>query len=633
VSGVHPTQIGGWKKPALTGLPDSYDQKMKRRAANEKEILRRLSAGLSKQEIQHVLAGALSSLDPAGVMRLLQQVGPETGVALRSVLDAGDSKGPPVAGIAKIKEDWDRAWEDWNARIAEACDQEGDYVMQEHHWEQPYCDPLSVTDDLEPIAARMRKLLPRVFDENLDPDLSFAHAVQEHVEEISSSLPNWMDPFANEGFRLGPQATACLIDWEWRSSRRQNMTAFQCIDQLCELEASTKGLGLDEKAVAGFIRGLTMEAKRDILRGIQEKRARSPWKEALGSAHSGWFQVYKELCRGQDRPAYLENCRARIGQDWTLALPVIKDLDRRKDHAEVLKICALALRSFLYLREGETWELQEHLLIERAGYRIEGELDGRLLDLLETWQQAAKALHKEETSLAVRLQLDLAKGWKNWNKALAAFRRVPEPRFSPLRERLFAQWRELVAKKSLGDFLRETDGLTSESNWVHALADAAWKGEDSRDSLWAWLRQWLKTLEKDDETLRRSQGALARLCLDLDSSSWLSPVSPTLGRLLACDRSDDQALRMSRRTWLKRLGVSSLAPELLAFWKRNTHRMVPDPGRIQGADYKHCAEWARALWEIHPASCERLLAQWSVVHQRKRNLWRALRTKGLPIPG
>src|ERR1035441_8227535 len=230
------------------------------------------------------------------------------------------------------------------------------------------------------------------------------------------------------------------------------MTAFQFVDQLCGLEASTKGLGLDEKVVAGFIRGLSKEAKRDIRLGIQERSAHSPWKEALGSAHSAWFQIYKELCRAQDRPAYLENCRARIGQDWTLALPVIKDLDRRKDHAGVLEICAAALRSFLYLREGETWELQEHLLIERAGYRVGGELDGRLLDLLGTWQQAAKTLDREETSVAVRLQSDLLKGWRNWDKALAAFRRVPEPHLSSLRERLFAQWRELVAKKSLGDF-------------------------------------------------------------------------------------------------------------------------------------------------------------------------------------
>ena len=198
-------------------------------------------------------------------------------------------------------------------------------------------------------------------------------------------------------------------------------------------------------------------------------------------------------------------------------------------------------------------------------YRIE-ETGGRLLDLLDTWQQAAKALHREETSVAVRLQSDLLKSWKNWNKALAAFRRVPEPRFSSLRERLFAQWRELIAKKSLGDFFYVT-GVTSKFDWVQALADAAWEGEDSGDSLCASLRRWLQILEKDDATLRRSRGALSLLCLDLDSSSWLSPISPTLGRLLACCGGGEQALRMSRRKWLERLGVSSLTAELLAFWK------------------------------------------------------------------
>ena len=48
----------------------------------------------------------------------------------------------------------------------------------------------------------------------MDPDFSFAEAVQNSIEEIESGLPDWMDPFANEGFVLGPEATACLIEWE-----------------------------------------------------------------------------------------------------------------------------------------------------------------------------------------------------------------------------------------------------------------------------------------------------------------------------------------------------------------------------------------------------------------------------------
>ncbi|MBI2291345.1 MAG: hypothetical protein HYU73_13620, partial [Betaproteobacteria bacterium] len=113
----------------------------KTRVVNEQEILKRLSTGLSEEEIQRVLAVALTSLDESGVDRLLKQVGPETSAALRRVLDADNSRRPPVPGKAKVKEEWERAWEDWDARIAEACDSEGEYVIREHHWEEPYFDP------------------------------------------------------------------------------------------------------------------------------------------------------------------------------------------------------------------------------------------------------------------------------------------------------------------------------------------------------------------------------------------------------------------------------------------------------------------------------------------------------------
>jgi len=50
-------------------------KEMKSRPENEGDMLNRLSAGLSEQEIRCVLAGALSDLDHAGVDRLLKRVG------------------------------------------------------------------------------------------------------------------------------------------------------------------------------------------------------------------------------------------------------------------------------------------------------------------------------------------------------------------------------------------------------------------------------------------------------------------------------------------------------------------------------------------------------------------------------
>jgi hypothetical protein len=405
------------------------------------------------------------------------------------------------------------------------------------------------------------------------------------------------------------------------------MTAFQFIDQLCRLEASTQGLGLDEKALAHFVGGLGAEAKNDILKGIQAKREQEPWKQALDRAHSSWFQIYKRLCRGQDRPAYLEDCRARISQDWTLALPVAKDLEHRREHTEVLSVCAAALRSFLGPWEGEKWELREELVVESAGYRLNGRLDTRLVDLLEIWGRSARALGEGEIAAAARLQSELLKNWKNWDKAVAAFRRVPQPRFAPLRERLFAQWRELVAERSLAG---AGEDESQKFHWVHALADAAWEGHSRQDSFCAWLRRWLNTIERDSAALRSSQAALACLSLDLEGGTWLSRASPKLVRLLAYSRTNDRALGASRRTWLKRLGASALVPDLLAFWRRNVQRLVPDPAASCG-DYKSCADWVQALGELNTTSLKQLLRQWSVSHHRRRNLWRALEAKGVSI--
>jgi hypothetical protein len=104
-------------------------KEMKIRPENEADILNRLSAGLSEQEIRRVLAGALNSLDHAGVDRLLKRVGNETAAALRRILHRDSSKRPPVPGKAKIKEEWEKAWDEWNSLIAEASHEEGQYEV------------------------------------------------------------------------------------------------------------------------------------------------------------------------------------------------------------------------------------------------------------------------------------------------------------------------------------------------------------------------------------------------------------------------------------------------------------------------------------------------------------------------
>jgi hypothetical protein len=71
-------------------------------------------------------------------------------------------------------------------------DEEGKYVVQDHHWEPPYLDKSAYTKDLEPIAARMSNLIPPVFDRNLALDFSFADALKTAAEE-AWGLTEWIE--------------------------------------------------------------------------------------------------------------------------------------------------------------------------------------------------------------------------------------------------------------------------------------------------------------------------------------------------------------------------------------------------------------------------------------------------------
>ncbi len=590
--------------------------------------MERLSAGLSEGEIQRLLTEALTSMDQTSLRRLAAKLGSDTGAALLRALKARGGATEAMPGAAKVRQEWERAWGEWDGLVFEACDEDGRYINQDQEWEQPYFDPGSLAHDLEPVAAKMNTLLSRVFEEDLDPKFSFAQKVRESLEEIKSSLPDWMDPWASEGFTLGPTATRCLLNWEWLTMRRQGRTAFQWVEDLCRLEVSTEGLCLDEKTVAGFIRGLDAQAKTTIREGIQPRRDQDPWRKALESVHSSWFKIYQELCRGQDRPAYLDTCRSRVHQDWTQALPVVKDLQRHHRHKDILKVCHEALRAFLRLREGESYDLRAKLLIPHSGVDLRDGPNAQLPKLLEGWGQAARAMQEEELSATVRLQADLLLGWRNWDQALAAFRRVPQPRCSEIRDRFFSQWKTLVAEKSLERVLYEPLTRTPGTHWVHFLADAAWRGSDSQDYFCASLRSWLVETERDMETLRHFQDALALLSRDLDCNQQLSKTSPALAHLFSEGWRNDPSLRASRRRWLERLGAVSLVPELLAFWKRNLRRLVPDPA-LAGPDYVRCADWVKALWEIDAAAGRDLLRQWSTAHHRRRNLWSALRARNL----
>jgi hypothetical protein len=432
-----------------------------------------------------------------------------------------------------------------------------------------------------------------------------------------------MDGGLDDGCSFGPKATGCLLEWERRAARREGKGAFEFVDKVCELEASTEAMSLDEDAIADFVFKLGDSDLKGVLDGISKNCASGHWAQALGSTHSGWFRIYQELSRRWDPRRYIESCQENIKENWELSLPVIAKLLGKKAFEEAQSIIGQAARVLLHLREGETWDPRETLLVRQQCMRYGDGPKASVGRFLESWEKVARALGQEDMIQGLRVQEVLLSRWADGEAALGAFRQVQVPKFKRLHDRLFSDWRAMVAEESLG---REDDeGETRGPSWVHGLVDASSAGSRGPEMFRRSLRQWFKTLERPVSSDRAVRD-LGRLTLDLDTGSHLSRTAPKLRKLLLQGYEGNRPLDATRRRWLVRLGADSLLPEVIGIWKRHAARLVPDPAE---SSYESCADWLAAILEMDPRSYRKIVRGWGETHRRRRNLWKALAKKGL----
>jgi len=386
-------------------------------------------------------------------------------------------------------------------------------------------------------------------------------------------------------------------------------------------------MGLDHSTIRDFVFALEPETQREILQGIARHCQSGHWFQALNSVHGGWSELYRELCRRWDSSRYLETCQKGISQNWRLALPVIQDLIARKAFQDALVLVEEATRAMLRNEEGERWDPRCALLIRNRPLYLEGEKRA-MISLLGHWLKLALALGNEEQVWALKLQLVVLRRWTDGEAVLEALRRVPSPGFDSIRERLFEEWRLLIAQDSIGNIL--TDDAGHKPSWVPGLVDAARAGIAGPVLLRGVIRGWLEEIAKTDKSLQRAFGLLAVLTLDLDCDSKLAATLPMLKQLLSKYEGGNRSVTATRRGWLKRLEGNKLFPELIEFWRRNAARLVPEPEYSAG-DYSDCANWLAALHTLDSASYRKILGAWKLKHRRRRNLWKALECVKVPL--
>lgn len=618
--------------------------------AGEESLLPRLTAALSEEELQRVLACSLLVMDDATRGRLVERLGPETGATLQAVLQParGGTKGAkpsgPVTSRGKLQQEWERLWSEWAAVVDETGRVEGKYIQQEERWEPAYLDTIAIAEDLDAIAARMRSMIAPIIQQEVDPDFSFSEAIEALDGDLGKGLHEWLEP--PDDSSLGREVTLCLLEWEWTVAQRNSLGAPAFVDSIRDLERRFKQLRLDDEALEEFILGLSDEHLRAILESMTRQRTSKRWEEAFSGPYGAWPEIMRDLSQRWAPALFEELCRANVAKAWTLALPLIEGALKRKAVSEALSLVDEAIRSLLRpWGDKDRWDPREQLLVHRTSYDTDFHRES-LTSLFRLWQRAARADGQADLEAALALQLKALHEAERGESMLEAFRAVP-PQFQQVRDALFSNWRTFLMERTFQEWGGEEQ--PPGSGWLPALVDAALQGPQRASEFHAAVRAVLQeastALASKQVVTTRQQGwasmidkdpllhSLAILTLDLDATApTLKKTAPGLFKLLTSEFGKERGhIQTTRRKWCTQMGGATLLPEVLAFWRDQGIKFVPDPGSSPGSNYTESADWLAAIHELNPSAAEALLAQWERTHALKRNLWKALAQRGLSV--
>jgi hypothetical protein len=606
-------------------------------------LLDRLRAGLADTELRDVLVASLRAHDEPGRARLLKRLEPATADVLSSVL-ARPRRGRAAAvkpGRGKLRQQWDAHWAEWNDCVAEAGLEDGRYVRQDHDWEAPYYCPDELSSDLDAVAKRLRPLLAPVRMAGIAGDSIFFDAIRRLDDELGSGLPEYMDP-GSLGLALGPEATACLLEWEGGVPGNPRGELFDLVDAVCRLDAELAHVWVDTSTVARFLSERPEGVREALLRRVALARRQPHWAHALQHARSGWFRLVLGLARCWDPELHAELCLAHISDDFTLAAPLVSDAMKRRDHRAATLLLAAAFRAILPKPAESDWDPRSLLLVLHVRWHCDPSEKRIVERLLRARQKIAQAAGERDIVAALDLQLAAWRAAEDGETMVVAFREMADPRLARVRKQLIAEWSELVAQRTLQGFGQSRDGALEQ--WVPALVDAAVEGSAAEPAL---RRSVQRALARAGKSLNHSRGAwawrdprqweyrpeiftLARLTLDLDARGQFERLAPSLHRLLLGILSERPCqLDRFRKRWFAQLGGSELLDDVAAFWKKHVGDLVPNPHSV---DYGLCVSWLVATRELDRERSDRILAEWATAHRLKYTLWKAVRLAGLPMP-
>jgi hypothetical protein len=584
---------------------------------------------LTEAEIAQLLDALFQVLPDDLQTRAIAQLDSDTQQIIQQILaPAPPQKKGKISSSAKLAEAWTKAWDDWDNVIAEASEDDGDYIIQEVRWEPPYLDTTRLTEDLEAIAERMLPLIPMAIEHQFSPDQGFVDALLESEAAIADGTRgSHYGAELYEGLTVEHQVTTCLLTWEWLTAQQQRQDAFQFIQQVREGEIQFSAIALDDDAMLEFFTELPEKDQQIIWQGWTTQKQFSMWREPLNNVRSYWRDFYLHLAQQHDPEQYLEQLCESIPQEWQSGLSVIEHYLENENYSKGLAIVKETVASLLGSQHvNKPWIPETDLLIT-LGFSTDYHRDS-ISRLLQYYLQTVQGLKQPKQVSVMELQCIAFDHWFDWSMMFDAFANSAVS--AAVHKALFTSWQTHIAYRS-HPRRHGYGGIDAVKPWwVPWLIESVVDKRKGATWFQQQLTQWLENLPNNPRDMGDDYKLLRLLTCDLmeiqvKRKSALPLFSQTVIRPKDLTSLDES----SRRSYLQQAASSDLWDQVMRYWKAHFHAFVPEPERVHKSDYTEHARSLAALKELSPASYKALLAQWKVEHHRRINLWKAIAAAGL----
>ncbi|MEM7532344.1 MAG: hypothetical protein AAF639_09210 [Chloroflexota bacterium] len=602
---------------------------------------------LTQQEIASFLDALLTEVPTETVTQVLAQLSPDTGQTLEKILygsqtskdEEETSSTDLYPSLAKQQETWQRLWDEWQAIVDEAAQEEGTYMVQDEDWEPPYFDTHAYEKDLESVVIKMQPLMVTAAQHRFPPDHSFVDALRYAEETIYNGIPDWIELYEN--FDMGEIVTQCVLQWEWIKNDDEGAEVADFAERIYNVEGTFNHTTLHENTVLDFFYDeLSEKHQRMIFEKINANKDSALWKSELSDSNSAWHYIYMYYVSEFAPEQYLDKLRPTIAQTWKNGLPILEDLLAKHEYAECLVVVDETLKSLLSrkIRDDETWEPTQSLLLPKAEHYTGPDGGyGSEKKLLDYYRQAATGVGNAELANTIYLQQMVFHHFYDWQKMLDAFAQTPVA--VTTHDALYQAWRDLLINRTrpavpYSLYSGQRRGEPVDIWWLdwlfRSIVDYPKDITKGQGYFHRQMEQWLAALpakghDKGDDY--RFLRLLTRDLNEIDDTEF-SPYPQFINGVIEPSQlatKDDK----SRQHFLRLMASSTLPASVMAYWRANLVHYVPRPENATHSNYESHASWMSTLKEVTPSDYEMLLAEWHRKHKRRRNLWRDMAAQGL----